>query len=40
MGDNKVGDEPKTEIHLHNTKINVIITEAREKIKEQLGEDE
>ena len=31
-------EQPK-EIHLHNTKINIIITEAREKIKEQLGED-
>ena len=41
MGDNKVGeDEVKPEIHLHNTKINIIITEAREKMKEQLGEDE
>jgi len=27
------------EIHIHNTKINIIITEAREKIKEQLGGD-
>ena len=35
-----IGDEPKPEIHIHNTKINIIITEAREKIKEQLGEDE
>ena len=32
-------EQPK-EIHIHNTKINVIITEAREKIKEQLGDDE
>ena len=41
MGDNKVVEgEVKQEIHLHNTKINIIITEAREKIKEQLGEDE
>ena len=31
-------EQPK-EIHIHNTKINVIITEAREKIKKELGED-
>ena len=32
-------EQPK-ELHLHNTKINIIIAETREKIKKQLGEDE
>jgi len=35
-------EEPKQELHLHlhSDKIVKIITEAREKIKEQLGDDE